>query len=187
MADDDRPPHARTDGERMAVLEHEVVDIRRDLGRLEADQVLIRTDIGVIKESVTGLKGQFSTVAETATAASTYAQQSAASTARVEARLNEPGAGSYLVRKLADSLTAWVLVMWGGLACLVVIAIIAVIALAGGYATNFAAGVGGDGGTFSVSSDPKVVPASAEDGAGDAADTGAGMGGGFMASPQPSL
>jgi hypothetical protein len=45
----------------------------------------------------------------------------------------------------------------------------------------------GSGGTSLEIKGKPAAPADAEDGAGDAADTGAGMGGGFMASPQPSL
>lgn len=187
--DTDERPRAlggRPAGERMAVLEHEVHDIRRDMGRIEAEIVLIKTEGSAMRSDLAAMKGEIGVVMTSASDARDSSREARDAAARVEAKLNEPSAMSYLVRKVADRINAWVLGVWGIGMTLLAIAVVAVTAFAGGYITEFATNLDGKSGGFSISNQPKPMQAIE---ANDDADTEANArsgGGGASVEPEPS-
>lgn len=178
-------PAKAQDGERLAVLEHDVTDIRRDLSRLEAEQVVIKADIGTIKADMAGMRGEMGTVTSTAADARDFAREATATASRIEARMNEPGPLWRLADKLLDRVNAYVLVAWSIPLGLALLALVAVFAFAGGYITEFATNMDGAKGGFRISNQaPKDLATENDD-----ADTelrGPGAGGpGIQPNPNP--
>lgn len=165
--DDAQAIRRETESARRYADHQDLVHLTAEVRRLEADvtvvkagQVRIENELKELGDELGVVNTNVALLTQSDQDTKEQARRAADTSARVEAQLAEPGAGSYFVRKMADAINSVVMMAFAVGATIVGLAAIAALLFLGGFIEEFNAGASSTGTNFGISraAVPKPVP-----------------------------